>query len=88
MKIKNNSILKNIAGEYVILPLNSYAVSLDVILKTNEVGAFIYNALKNDLTYDELFKLVYDEFEVDTKTLDKDLQDFITSLRKKGLLDD
>lgn len=45
MKRKPNSMLKQIDGEYLILPLSDHNISVDVILKTNEVGAFIYELL-------------------------------------------
>ena len=88
MKRKNNSILKEIAGKYMILPLSDHNIAIDVILHTNEVGAFIYKNLENDITKEELLNKLLAEYNVDKKTALKDLEEFLASMKEKGLLND
>lgn len=88
MKRKNNSILKKIANKYMILPLSDHNISADVILYTNEVGAFIYDCLEKDTTKEEILAKILKEYEVSGEIASRDLDAFITSMKEKGLLDD
>lgn len=88
MKRKDNSILKKIGNKYMILPFSDHNISIDVILNTNEVGAFIYNALDNDITKEELLNMILEEYEVDERIAKRDLESFLFKMHEKGLLDD
>lgn len=88
MKIKNNSMLKKIGDSFMILPLSDHNVAVDVILNTNEIGAFIYNHLKEDINKEELLSIILDEYEVSFEVANRDLDEFLNSLKQKGLLDD
>ena len=80
MKRKDNSILKKIGNKYMILPFSDHNISIDVILNTNEVGAFIYNALDNDITKEELLNMILEEYEVDELIAKRDLESFLQSI--------
>ncbi len=86
MKLKDNSMLKKIGNENIILPLSDHNIAVDVILKTNEVGAFIYNCLKEEITKEELLNKILAEYNVDETTALNDLNLFLDLLTKKGLL--
>ena len=85
---KDNSVLKKIGDKWMILPLSDHNISCDVILYTNEVGAFIYNALENETTKDEILNKILKEYNVDIKRANKDLEAFLNSMKEKGLLND
>lgn len=86
MKLKDNSMLKKIGNENIILPLSDHNIAVDVILKTNEVGAFIYNCLKEEITKEELLNKILAEYNVDKTKALNDLNLFLDLLTKKGLL--
>lgn len=88
MKLKKNSMLKKIGNTYRILPLSDHNVSLDVILKTNEVGAFIYQQLQQEISKEQLLQSILKEYEVSKELALKDMEAFIESLKEKGFLDD
>lgn len=87
MKRKDNSILKMIANSYVILPLSDHNISVDVILNTNEVGAFIYEALETETTKEEILSKLLEVYEIDKDVASKDIDNFLNKLAEKGLLD-
>lgn len=88
MKRKPNSMLKQIDGEYLILPLSDHNISVDVILKTNEVGAFIYELLGGGISQEKLLDSILEEYEVSREQAKKDLEAFLNQMKNKGLLDD
>lgn len=52
----------------------------------NELGAAIYKKLKDDTDLDLLINELTDEFDADRAIIEKDLYDFISELKKFGLL--
>ena len=88
MKRKDNSILKKLGNRFMILPLSDHNISADVILYTNEVGAFIYNHLENETTREDVLAAILAEYDVDRETALKDLNAFLDSMKEKGLLND
>ncbi len=87
MKLKENSMLKKIGDRYVILPLSDHNIAVDVILYTNEVGAFIYDHLKDEISKEDLLTLILKEYEVTEEVAKQDLDSFTESLKNKGLLE-
>ncbi len=87
MKRKNNSILKEIGNKFMILPLSDHNIAIDVILYTNEVGAFIYNNLENEITKEELLARILNEYSVTEEVALADLDEFLLNMQKKGLID-
>ena len=58
------------------------------MLTLNEVGAFIFDRLKNDVTAEELASAICEEYKVDFETALKDVNTFIEKLRQKDIIDD
>ncbi len=86
MKLKNNSILKKIGDTYTILPLSDHSLDLDIILKVNPVGAFIYECLKEETTEEEVLTKILAKYEVSKEIAQADLDEFLAKLNAKGLL--
>ena len=62
MKIKDNFILKKIAGSYVVVPVRSRAVDFSGVIKLSESGAFLWHILESGATRDELVARLLDEY--------------------------
>ncbi|MCK6603367.1 MAG: PqqD family protein [Ignavibacteriaceae bacterium] len=52
----------------------------------NELGASIYKKLRDNADPDQLINEMTDEFDADRAIIEKDLYDFISELKKFGLL--
>ena len=65
MRIKYEFSVRNIAGDYVLVPLGEAAIKLSGMITTNDVGAFIVEQLQKNLTKRELLEKVLDEFEIE-----------------------
>jgi len=86
MKIKDNFILKEIAGSYVVVPVRSRAVDFSGVIKLTESGAFLWRLLEKGADREELVAALLDEYEVDEVTASKDVDRFVDSLREADLL--
>ena len=87
MKLKYNFALREIAGDYVLVPLGETALAFSGMITTNEVGAFLWETLKEDVTKEQLVARVLEEFEVDQETAFHDIEEWIEQMEKIGLLE-
>lgn len=88
MKIKNDFVLKTIAGTNVVVPLGSNTVSFRTIITLNESGAFLWQSLENDITKEQLLELMLKEYDIDRDTALLDIEEFLNKLREAELLDE
>ena len=88
MKIEKNVILREIAGEYILIPTGSMALKFQGVFAVSELGVAIWNLLQQDKEENEIIELLLQEYEVDKDTLTADIKEFLQSLREKELLFD
>lgn len=88
MKIKDNYVIQNIAGEYLVVPLAEEADRLHGVLSLNETGAFLWNCLTNNATTEEELRDAFmREYRGDSSTIEKDIKDFLSELESIGCLE-
>ena len=62
MKLKDGFILKNVAGNYIIVPVSGELVDLNAMITITQTGAFLCNILEKGATKDDwLAKLTINE---------------------------
>ena len=86
MKLKYEFAVREIVGEYVMVPLGSSALEFSGMISTSETGAFLAEALKNEITREELLRKVLENYDVDAQTAAADLDEFLAVLRKLNVL--
>lgn len=84
IQMRGNSLfsLQSIGDVYMLVPLQDEKFHIERILSTNEVGALLWNMLKNDCTEDTLADAVVDEYEISRETALSDIRNFLESLKK------
>lgn len=87
MKINNQFVLREIAGEYMLIPVGEQAINVNGIIGLNKVGAFIWTALKEkaDMTY--VLEKMLKHFDVSEEEAQNDLNSFLTQMKKVGLVE-
>lgn len=87
MKINPNFIIRDIAGELVIVPTGTAAQHFNGMITVNSVAGFMWEHMAECSGPDEMIDLVTSEFEVDQEIAKKDVTEFLTSLKKIGMID-
>ena len=87
MKIKNNFVLKKIAGSYVVVPVRTRAVDFSGIIKLSESGAFLWKLLEKGADREELIEKMLEEYAVDEATAAADIDRFVAKLREADLIE-
>lgn len=86
MKIGKDFILKEIAGEFIVIPVGKNLVDFNAVITLNETGAFLWNQMQNDCDISHLIEALVSEFDVDEETAGADIDEFIKKLTSVGIL--
>ena len=86
MKIDKNFVLREIAGEYIIIPTGRTALEFNGLITVNEVGMELWKMLQEDVTFDDLLNGILEEYDVDENAAREDIQEFLDRLVKGGIL--
>ncbi|MBR4000252.1 MAG: PqqD family protein [Clostridia bacterium] len=86
MKIDNNIIVREIAGEYILIPTGETALRMTGIFAMTEVGAEIWKRLCDGKDEDTIVGELLAEYEVDEETLRSDYHEFFDRLVESGLV--
>ena len=87
MKIKGNFVLREIVGEYVLVPVNETALNFNAVISLNEAGAMIWQDLQMQKTAAQILSHLVSEFEVTKEEAMTDLGDFLDQLKENNLIE-
>lgn len=87
MKIREGFMLRQVADNYVIVPVGKATYEFNGMIKINETGAFIWECLKEDLSLEVLVDLLVKEYDVTREVATNDLSFFINELEKAHLIE-
>lgn len=82
--IKQGFIVREIAGEYIAVPVDSSCGKSIVVF--NPVSYFLWQELKREKSFDELLEAMLKNYEISEEEAKNDLNDFLVQLEENGLL--
>lgn len=85
MKIKNGFMLREIAGQWVIVPLGARVVEFNGIMTLSESGSILWRLLEKGADEDELVTALLAEYDVDELTARDDVRLFMSTIVEKEL---
>lgn len=86
MKVRNNLILREIAGSWIIVPVAEMVVEFNGLMNLNETGAFLWKKLSEGAEMEDLVSGLLAEYDIDEETAKADIKEFVDQLKDKGLL--
>ncbi|HIZ13068.1 MAG TPA: PqqD family protein [Candidatus Mediterraneibacter stercorigallinarum] len=87
MKVQKEFVLREIAGDYVIIPTGKTVLTFNGLITVNEVGADLWKMLQSEVTFDDLLNGILETYDVDEETAREDIQEFLDTLIEGGILD-
>lgn len=88
MKACNDFILRNIVGEYMLVPTGDRMKSFNGTMMLNELAAFVWEKLQTPMSEKELLKAVLFEYDVDEATASADLVMLLEKFQELGVIED
>lgn len=86
MRVKSGYILREVAGNYIVVAVGKEAVDFNGLITTNETGAFLWRKLSDNISEEELISAMLEEYEVDAETAASDISSFVLKLKEAELL--
>ena len=86
MRIVPGFIIREIAGETIVVPTGEASRRLSGIITLNECARFLFELLQTDQTPDSLVTALLDEYEIDRDQASADVNEFLDQLRQYGFL--
>ena len=86
MRVDKEFVLREIAGDYIIIPTGKTVLDFNGLITVNEVGASLWDMLQNEVSLDQLVQGILDEYEVEEEVAREDIQEFLNTLEKSGIL--
>ena len=86
MEVKKEFVLRNIAGDFVLVPLGKTAAEFNGIFPLTETAARIFELLPEAKDENDIVSRIYDEFDCDLDTIKGDVSQFLNKLREYGII--
>ena len=86
MKLKDGFILREIAGETVVVPSGA-ELDINLMITLNETATYLWKRLESDSSVEALVKALLEEYDVDSVTAHKAVADFVGELNAHGFLE-
>ena len=88
MRINKDFVLREIAGDYVIIPIGSTVLEFNGLITVNEVGSVLWKMLQNDdNTFEQLVQGVLEEYDVEEDVAREDILELLDKLIEGGILE-
>lgn len=85
MKLKDGFILRDVAGQTVVLPSGA-DLDLNMMITLNDTGKFLWTLLETEKTEAELVSALLSEYDVDEATAAAAVSAFVAELTKNEFL--
>lgn len=86
MRINKEFVLREIAGDYVIIPTGQTVLEFNGLITVNEVGVVLWNMLQNEVTEDQLVEGILEEYDVEEEVAREDIRNFLDRLIQGKIL--
>ena len=87
MKLKENLVLREVAGTWVVLPIAEKVLDFNGMLSLNETGVELWALLEKGSTRDEMATSLTETYDVDYSQALADVDEFIAILEKAGCIE-
>lgn len=86
MQVRPDFILREVAGESILIPTGDAARTFSGLIALNSSGRFLYDLLSSDPREEDLVQAMVDTYDVDRSTAEHDVAEFLELLRTHKIL--
>lgn len=87
MRIKQGFMLREVANNFIVVPVGKASEKFRGLITLNSTGAFLWRNLEQETTKEELVKKLLEEYEVDKFQAEKDVNTYIEKLTGADLIE-
>ncbi|MBR4888075.1 MAG: PqqD family protein [Clostridia bacterium] len=86
MRAMNEMVLREVAGEHILIPVGKTAMRVKGMISLSESGSLLWQKLQQDCTFEDLTNALLAEYDVDRAVAEQDVQAFLERLDSLGIL--
>lgn len=86
MKLNPEYILRNVAGEWVVVPVGSASRKINGLITLNDSAAFIWQCIAKGMDQQTIIHKTAEEFETDAATVSQEVHGFLDMLCTEGFI--
>lgn len=87
MKINKELVMREIAGDFILVPVGDTILENNGLFVLSEVGARIWEILPEAQDENDIVNVLIEEYDADRQTLAADVAEFMGRLRELGITD-
>ena len=87
MKIKSGFVVREVAGQNIVVALGEATKVFNGMIKLNETGRIIWDMLSAGAEAEDIIAKITSEYEVDRATVENDVNAFINTLQGANILE-
>lgn len=80
MKIKEGFLLREVAGNTVVVPIGDEAVEFNGVITINETGKFIWELMQDGIEKEDILAKYIKEYNISEEEAKEDIKTFIQIL--------
>ena len=88
MRVRQELILREIAGEHILVPVGETALRFQGMITLNESGLLLWQKLQSGCTGEDLVEALLAEYQVERSQAQADVAAFLEKLSQVELLED
>lgn len=86
MRISDQYMLRQVADEYLVIPVGEAALKVKGLIGLSESGSILYRRLQQGCSQEELVSALLAEYDIDADTARADTGAFLEQMRRMGIL--
>lgn len=88
MRIKDGFMLREVAEQWVVIPLGERVIEFNGIMTLSESGAMLWKEMEKHVLVEDLVRALLREYEVDEEIAKSDIAEYVTCLKEKSLIEE
>ena len=88
MKIKDGYILKDVAGEKIVIATGEQKLNFNGVMTFNSVGADVFNMLDGTNSVEDIANKISQDYGVSVERVKTDVKNLIKKMKEHNLLDE
>lgn len=87
MKIKTGFVVREVAGQSIVIALGDATKIFNGMIKLNETGRIIWDMIADGKEKEDIVARIVDEYDIDRATVENDVSSFINTLQGANILE-
>lgn len=87
MKIKENYVMREVAGQAIVIAIGEESKHFKGMINLNQTGSDVWRYMEKGLDLNEIARKIAEKYEVDENTAAQDIKKMMDRLYKAGVLE-